>query len=58
MKPEHRFLGVAFALTFVTAVASAAVGYAANMPVWSIIGGHHYLTAYESDAAARFAVQF
>jgi hypothetical protein len=58
MKPEHRFLGVAFALTFVTAVTSAAVGYAANMPVWSIIGGHYYLTPDGSDAAARFAAQF
>jgi hypothetical protein len=58
MKPEHRFLGVAFALTFVTAVTSAAVGFAANMPLLSIAGGHYYLTPDGSDAAARFAAQF
>ncbi|PSQ24527.1 hypothetical protein BRD04_01395 [Halobacteriales archaeon QS_9_67_17] len=58
MKPEHRFLGVAFALTFVTAVTSAAVGVAANMSFGPIPGGHYYLTPDGSDAAARFAAQF
>ena len=58
MKPEHRFLGVAFALTFVTAVTSATVGVAANMSLLSIAGGRYYLTPDGSDAAARFAAQF